>query len=122
MDVLGIIFDEFDAKEMLSKLESNLDWKDKTEKNTMMTDKFRDKLKQLDPELLKEFDELEYLKTGLILFIVSILACHPNLEIRFRRLMRSKPWAAIAVNILLLCLSVAYMVYNSYTPFLYLKF
>lgn len=63
-----------------------------------------------------------YLKTGLILFIVSILACHPNLEIRFRRLMRSKPWAAIAVNILLLCLSVAYMVYNSYTPFLYLKF
>lgn len=66
MDVLGVIFDEFDSKEMLSKLESNLNWKDKTEKNTMMTDKFRDKLKQLDPELLKEFDELEYLKTGLI--------------------------------------------------------
>ena len=65
---------------------------------------------------------LYYLKTGLVLFIISILACHPNLEIRFRRLMRQRPWAAVIVNSLLLCLSVAYMVYNSYTPFLYLKF
>lgn len=66
MDALHAIFEEFDVKEMLCKLESNLDWKDKTEKKSMMSDKFRNKLKQLDPELLKEFDELEYLKTDVM--------------------------------------------------------
>lgn len=65
---------------------------------------------------------LYFLRSGLILFIFSILACRPNFYIRFKRLMQRRPWAAIIVNIVLLALSIAYMVYNSYTPFLYLKF
>ena len=36
--------------------------------------------------------------------------------------MRRSPWKAAAVNMILLLLSVAFLVYNSYTPFLYLKF
>lgn len=65
---------------------------------------------------------LYYLKTGLILFIISILACRPGLYRRFRRLIQQKPAAALLINLILLALSVAYMVYNSYTPFLYAKF
>ena len=65
---------------------------------------------------------LYYLKTGLILFIISILACRPGLYQRFRRLIQQKPAGALLINLILLALSVAYMVYNSYTPFLYAKF
>lgn len=65
---------------------------------------------------------LYYLRTGLVLFIFSILASRPNFYIRFKRLIHRSPWAAIIVNIALLALSIAFMVYNSYTPFLYLKF
>lgn len=62
------------------------------------------------------------LRSGLILFIISILACRPGLYLRFKYLLRKRPRAAIAVNFVLLALSIAFMVYNSYTPFLYLKF
>ena len=65
---------------------------------------------------------LYYLKTGLILFIISILACRPGLYKYFKRLIQKRPAAALLVNFVLLALSVAYMVYNSYTPFLYAKF
>lgn len=63
-----------------------------------------------------------YLRSGLILFIISILACRPGLYQRFRLLLQKRPRAAIAINFILLALSIAFMVYNSYTPFLYLKF
>lgn len=63
-----------------------------------------------------------YLRTGIILFIICIMACRPGLYLRFKRLIQRHPGAAIAVNLILLALSTAYMVYNSYTPFLYLKF
>ena len=65
---------------------------------------------------------LYYLKTGLVLFIISILACRPGLYKHFKRLIQKRPAAALLVNFVLLALSVAYMVYNSYTPFLYAKF
>ncbi len=65
---------------------------------------------------------LYYLRSGLILFIISILACRPGLYQHFRRLLQRRPRVAIAVNFILLALSIAFMVYNSYTPFLYLKF
>ena len=65
---------------------------------------------------------LYYLRSGLILFIISILACRPGLYQRFKRFLQRRPRAAIAVNLILLALSIAFMVYNSYTPFLYLKF
>lgn len=63
-----------------------------------------------------------YLKTGLILFVISILACHPGLYQSFKRLIQRNEKAAAAVNLLLFLLCIAYMVYNSYTPFLYQKF
>ena len=63
-----------------------------------------------------------YLKTGLILFVISILACRPGLYQSFKKLIQRNEKAAAAVNLLLFLLCVAYMVYNSYTPFLYQKF
>ena len=65
---------------------------------------------------------LYYLKTGFILFVVSILACRPGLYQQFKRLLQRRPMTAVLVNFILLALSIAYMVYNSYTPFLYAKF
>ena len=65
---------------------------------------------------------LYYLKTGFILFVVSILACRPWLYQQFKRLLQRRPMTAVLVNFILLALSIAYMVYNSYTPFLYAKF
>ena len=65
---------------------------------------------------------LYYLKTGFILFVVSILACRPGLYQQFKRLLQLRPMTAVLVNFILLALSIAYMVYNSYTPFLYAKF
>ena len=63
-----------------------------------------------------------YLKTGLILFVISILACRPGLYQSFKKLIQRNEKAAAAVNLLLFLLCIAYMVYNSYTPFLYQKF
>lgn len=65
---------------------------------------------------------LYYLKTGFILLLISILACRPTPYLYFRRLIKRRPAAALVVNLILFALSVAYMVYNSYTPFLYAKF
>jgi alginate O-acetyltransferase complex protein AlgI len=65
---------------------------------------------------------LYYFKTGFILLLISILACRPTPYQYFRRLLRRRPAVALAVNLILFALSVAYMVYNSYTPFLYAKF
>ena len=63
-----------------------------------------------------------YLKTGLILFVISILACRPGLYQSFKKLIQRNEKAAAAINLLLFLLCIAYMVYNSYTPFLYQKF
>ena len=63
-----------------------------------------------------------YLKTGLVLFIISLLACRPGPYRWFKRLIQRRPAVAVSINLILLALSVAYMVYNSYTPFLYAKF
>ena len=65
---------------------------------------------------------LYYLRTGGILFIISILACRPGLYQNFKRRMLRSPWIAVAINMVLLFLCIAYMVYNSYTPFLYVQF
>ncbi|WP_373218060.1 MBOAT family protein [Ruminococcus sp. 5_1_39BFAA] len=65
---------------------------------------------------------LYYLKTGLVLSVVSLIACRPGLYQGFKRLTLRNRKTACAVNIALLLLCIAYMVYNSYTPFLYLQF
>ena len=65
---------------------------------------------------------LYYLKTGFILLLISILMCRPAPYQYFKRLIRRRPVAAVIINLILFALSIAYMVYNSYTPFLYAKF
>lgn len=65
---------------------------------------------------------LYYLKTGIVLLLISILACRPGLYLLFKRLIARRPRTAVVINLALLALSVAFMVYNSYTPFLYMKF
>ncbi len=65
---------------------------------------------------------LYYMKTSFILLVICILACSYGLQMRFKRLMKQSPKIAVSINLILFFLSVAYMVYNSYTPFLYLKF
>ena len=65
---------------------------------------------------------LYYLRTGGILFVICILACRDGLYRSFSRLTRNRPAMAVIANIALLLLCTAYMVYNTYTPFLYLKF
>ncbi len=65
---------------------------------------------------------LYYLKTGGILFIIAIICARPSPQKRFRRLMRRRPAVAIGLNMLLFILSIAFMVYNSYSPFLYANF
>lgn len=62
------------------------------------------------------------LRSSLILFLIAIPASRPGLYQRYKLSMRRSPWKAAAVNMILLLLSVAFLVYNSYTPFLYLKF
>ena len=65
---------------------------------------------------------LYYLKTGFILLLISILMCRPAPYQYFKCLVRRRPVAAVIINLILFALSIAYMVYNSYTPFLYAKF
>ncbi|MCF0132596.1 MAG: MBOAT family protein [Blautia sp.] len=65
---------------------------------------------------------LYYLRTGIILFIICIPASRGLLYSRFIRLTKRHPAAAVVINAFLLILSTAYMVYNSYTPFLYAQF
>ena len=65
---------------------------------------------------------LYYLRAGAILFILCILACRDGLYRSFRRMLQRHPSMAVAANFILLFVCTAYMVYNSYTPFLYLKF
>ena len=62
------------------------------------------------------------LRSSLILFLIAIPASRPGLYQHYKLSMRRSPWKAAAVNMILLILSVAFLVYNSYTPFLYLKF
>ncbi len=65
---------------------------------------------------------LYYLKTNGILLILGILFARPEPQKRFRRLMRSRRNIAITLDILLFLLCIAFMVYNSYSPFLYANF
>ena len=65
---------------------------------------------------------LYLLKTNLILLLVGILASAPGLYRLFQRLIRKAPWVAVAVNVLLFLVCVAYLVYETYNPFLYFRF
>ncbi len=65
---------------------------------------------------------LYYLKSNLILFIVSVFFCSPA----FRRVMakteKKRPVINIIVCVIIFVLSVAFLVSGSYNPFLYFRF
>jgi len=63
-----------------------------------------------------------YFRTGIVLFVICVISCRPFLQDRFRRLMKRNMALAIAIDAALFAVSIAYMVYNSYSPFLYAKF
>lgn len=65
---------------------------------------------------------LYLLKTNLLLIVIGMISCAPWLYNQFKRLLRRAPWAAVAVNIVLWLLCVAYLVYETYNPFLYFRF
>ena len=58
----------------------------------------------------------------LLLIVIGMISCAPWLYNQFKRLLRRAPWAAVAVNIVLWLLCVAYLVYETYNPFLYFRF
>ena len=63
-----------------------------------------------------------YFRSGIILFVISLIACRPGLQSWFKKLEKKNMAAALAIDIILFALAAAYMVYNSYSPFLYQKF
>ena len=63
-----------------------------------------------------------YFRTGIVLFVISLIACRPDLQKWYKRLEKKHIAAAIAIDLILFALAVAFMVYNSYSPFLYQKF
>ena len=65
---------------------------------------------------------LYYLKSGLILLIISCIACRPGLYQAFKRLAKRNTMIAVIINVILFFLCIAYMIYNSYTPFMYQQF
>ena len=62
------------------------------------------------------------LKSGLILLIISCISCRPGLYQQFKQLIRRHTVIALVINALLFFLCIAYMIYNSYTPFMYQQF
>ncbi len=65
---------------------------------------------------------LYLLKTNLILMILAVFVCMPWLYNQFKRLIQKSPVGAIVINLILWLVSVAYLVYETYNPFLYFRF
>lgn len=62
------------------------------------------------------------IRTNLVLMILAAIICRPSAYQVFKSNMKYHPKATIGINIGLLLLCIAYMVYNSFTPFLYANF
>lgn len=65
---------------------------------------------------------LYYLKSNAVLLIVSVLACTPMPIAAFRKIEKDRPNIGLAALMLLFIVSVAYLVFGSYNPFLYFRF
>lgn len=69
---------------------------------------------------------LYYLDTTLILFIICIIGSTPIIHILYQKLVHSeKNWVvptALGINGLIMFLSIAYLVTETYNPFLYFRF
>lgn len=66
MDMLQLIYEAFDMNDMSDILEDNEKWKDKTEKESEIIRAFRNKLNELDLNLLIEFEKINNLKDGIL--------------------------------------------------------
>ena len=71
---------------------------------------------------LVDADFWYYLKSNLILIVLSIIACSPAFKNLFIRITQKKAAAALVITIVLLLLCVAFLVFGSYNPFLYFRF
>lgn len=65
---------------------------------------------------------LYYLKTSAVLLIAAVLCSRPLIYRIFKGLVRQRTGIAIAINIIIFILSIAYLVYDTYNPFLYFRF
>jgi alginate O-acetyltransferase complex protein AlgI len=63
-----------------------------------------------------------YLRNNLVLLLIAIPCATPAVRDWLKRRSQRQPVAALAINLALLLVSVAYLVYGSYNPFLYFRF
>ena len=63
-----------------------------------------------------------YLKSSLVLLVFCIICTRPWAYKWYKRVAGTRPVAAAVINGLLLLLSIAFLVYDSYNPFLYFRF
>ena len=62
---------------------------------------------------------LFYLKSSLLLLVICIVCSRPWAYRWYKRVAGQRPVAAAVINAVLLLLSIAFLVYDSYNPFLY---
>mgnify|MGYP000772133130 FL=1 len=65
---------------------------------------------------------LFYLKSSLLLLVICIVCSRPWAYRWYKRVAGQRPGAAAVINAALLLLSIAFLVYDSYNPFLYFRF
>lgn len=63
-----------------------------------------------------------YLKSSLVLLVICIACARPWAYKWYKRVAGKRPVAATLINGFLLVLSIAFLVYDSYNPFLYFRF
>ena len=130
---LFLLFEKFVLKDLLKKIPARLanlytmfaimiGWVFFSQTNFSAMGKYLSILFGFGATCFADMTFLYYLRTGFLLLAISFAACSPFLYQKFKQLMKEHPFIAITCNMLLLFLSIAYMVYNSYTPFLYLQF
>ncbi|MGN0465153.1 MAG: MBOAT family O-acyltransferase [Lachnospiraceae bacterium] len=65
---------------------------------------------------------LYYIKTNLLLFMICFLCCSPFLYQIFKKIALKNRYIGLVINIALFIISCAYLVYDTYNPFLYFRF
>lgn len=65
---------------------------------------------------------LFYLKSSLLLLVICIVCSRPWAYRWYKRVAGQHPVTAVVINAALLLLSIAFLVYDSYNPFLYFRF
>lgn len=65
---------------------------------------------------------LYFIRTGTLLLIVSAACSTPKIIEEFNRISYRRPRAAFGAVLVIFILSISYLVYSSYNPFLYFRF